>query len=136
MLRRLTARWLPVTLIAAFMATAAVPATASATEVCVAIYPRPASCEGGGPAAVPTAGLRHTGWTYLNLNYCAPGMACAQVFRASMGAWRWTGTSWAQSSLNQGWVYVYPYTGSWRWAWTQESGWVAVTGGRFELRRY
>ena len=76
------------------------------------------------------------GWVYLNLNYCAPGAMCAYIYRESTTAWHWTGTKWMQASLRGGWVYVYPYTGSWRWAWTQDSGWVAISGGRFELRSY
>jgi len=83
-----------------------------------------------------TVSTRYVGWVYLNLNYCPPGMACTAIYTATTPAWRWTGRSWVQTTLAGGWVYVYPYTGSWRWAWTQSSGWVAVSGGRFELRRY
>lgn len=136
MLRRLTVRWLLVALVAALTATAAAaPTTASARAInaCPAIYPRPAYCDGGAQQFA-TAGLRHVGWTYLNLNYCAPGYACAMIYRISTPAWRWNGRSWVSAQLPGGWVYVYPYTGNWRWAWTQQTGWLAVSGGRFELR--
>jgi len=82
------------------------------------------------------APLTHTGWTRLNLNYCAPGRICALMYRVGTPAWRWdANTGWAQTSLrgNQ-WVYVAPYSGSFRWAWTQETGWLAVSGGRFEIQ--
>lgn len=135
MLRRHAWRWLTIALIATFASAIAAP-TASALE------PPPIT-----PAAAP---LTHKGWTYLNLNYCAPGMMCTAIYRESMGAWRWhtakpTCTEaemtrdrgcWRSASLSQGWVYVYPYSGSWRWAWTQTTGWLAVSGGRFELRGY
>lgn len=87
------------------------------------------------PADYPTAPLSYIGWTYLNLNYCPAGAMCALAHHTSMPAWKWTGSAWKQTTLADGrWVYTYPYTGSWRWAWTQEGGWVAVTGGRFEIR--
>jgi hypothetical protein len=88
------------------------------------------------PVGYATAPVSYKGWVYLNLNYCSPHMLCAQVYRTSTSAWSWTGSSWRQSSIRGGWVYVYPYTGSWRWAWTQSSGWVAISGHRFEIRGY
>src|SRR5690606_8880410 len=87
-------------------------------------------------AEYKTAGLSHIGWTYLNLNYCPPNMACPMIYRESMTAWRWSGR-WTAVPLVQGWVYVHPHTwyGSpWRWAYTQSTGWVTVSGGRFEIR--
>lgn len=139
MLRRTYKLWWAILVLAVASAgTLAAPATSSATiigtPVCPAIYPRPAYCDG--PAPVQLAGVRHVGWVYLNLNHCPQAMMCAAIYRDSMPAWSWTGSSWRQSTLRQGWVYVYPYTGSWRWAWTQQSGWVAVSSGRFEIRRY
>ncbi|MCW2927443.1 MAG: hypothetical protein JWM86_1411 [Thermoleophilia bacterium] len=80
------------------------------------------------------ADVNHIGWVHLNLNYCDAGMMCPKIYRVSTGAWSWNGKAWSRTSINGGWVYVYPYTGSWRWAWTQESGWVAMDSGRFELR--
>lgn len=133
MLRRMLLRWLPLVLLAltCSLATAA-PASATATA-CPAIYTRPAYCDGVAPA-VRLAPLGYAGWTYLNLNHCPAGMMCAAVFRDSTQAWRWTGRQWTHASLRGGWVYVYPYTGEWRWAWTHESGWVAISGHRFEIR--
>lgn len=112
---------------------AALPGTANATtpsHCAQAIYPPPAGCVNRDG----TAGLLAEGWVHLNLNHCPTGRVCAAIYRHSMPAWRWTGRAWVQSSLQQGWVYVSPYTGQWRWAWTQRTGWVAVTGGRFEFR--
>jgi hypothetical protein len=147
MLRRHLWRWVTVAALAAFATAAAAPAGASAATASTAIA-RPVLCpmyarsandtatasRCGVPLGYRTAALNHVGWTYLNLNYCAPGRACAMMYRMSMGAWRWTGSRWVAASLSQGWVYVSPYTGEWRWAWTQGTGWVAVSGGRFELR--
>ena len=138
MLRFLLTRWLPVVAVTATAAASLVmPTTASAdglVAACPAIYPRPAYC--GGPthvgyATVPTS---HVGWVYLNLNYCPPGAFCTKIYRISTSAWSWSGSAWSQRSLKGGWVYVYPYSGQWRWAWTQESGWVAISGHRFEIR--
>ena len=136
MLRRLITRWLPVVAIAAATSVAlAIPTTASAEArgaACPAIYPRPAYCDSApGPVLAST---NHVGWVYLNLNYCPPNRACAAMYQVSTPAWRWSGTAWSQTQLNGGWVYVYPYSGAWRWAWTQESGWLAISGGRFEIR--
>lgn len=86
--------------------------------------------------APAVAGPRHIGWTYLNLNYCPPGSSCIAVYTSHTNAFSWTGTAWQSASLSQGWVYVYPFSGAWRWAWTQQTGWVAIRGGRFELRSY
>jgi hypothetical protein len=112
------------------------PGKASAlAQACPAIYPRPAYCDA--PAKEPAlASVGYTGWTYLNLNYCAPGRVCTLAYKISTPAWRWTGSEWRQTTLNGGWVYFYPYAAPWRWAWTQNSGWVAISGGRFELRSY
>lgn len=137
MLRILFSRWLPVVALAAATAVPlAMPTTALAdglVAACPAIYPRPAYCDGG-TAITRTAGTNHVGWVYLNLNYCAPGAMCAKIYRISTNAWSWNGSAWSQGQLRGGWVYVYPYTGEWRWAWTQESGWVAISGHRFEFR--
>lgn len=137
MLRRTMKLWWAVLALAvACTATAAAPATANAVApACPAIYPRPAYCDG--PIdATRLAGTNHVGWVYLNLNYCPPGYACALSYQVNTSAWRWSGSAWSRASLAGGWVYVYPYTGSWRWAWTQQSGWVAVSGERFEIRHY
>jgi hypothetical protein len=141
MSRRFSWRWITLAALTLVTASAAVPAGASAADVAAARCIQPIGGAYPTRCAMPqyqpaTAGLQHVGWTYLNLNYCAPGMACLAIYRDSMSAWSWSGTAWRPSSLRQGWVYVYPYTGSWRWAWTQSTGWVAVTGGRFELRDY
>lgn len=134
-MRRRTIVWAAIaTMLVAAFATAAAPATAAATTAaCPAIYPRPAYCDVSHRTLARTS---HVGWVYLNLNHCPPGMMCAALYRATTPAWSWTGSAWRQSSLRQGWVYVYPYTGAWRWAWTQQSGWVAISGGRFEIRQY
>jgi hypothetical protein len=131
MLRRSTWRWLAITALTLTMTAVAMPASASAEVRCgfAGCLPRVAA-----ESAVAPAG--HIGWTYLNLNHCPVGLMCPAIYRESMVAWSWTGTAWRQTSLRQGWAYVYPYTGAWRWAWTQETGWVAVSGGRFELRRF
>lgn len=146
MRRRIILRWIPVAAVicASLLATAALPSAASAqaTAACPAIYPAPAYCDVQQDR--PTATLRHIGWTYLNLNYCPQGQMCAAIFRSSIPAWITHDAAGRlyqqprQTSLSQGWVYVYPYPyqragESWRWAWTQATGWVAVTGGRFEL---
>ena len=138
MLRRLITRWLPVVAIATATAAAlAIPTTASAAApvaACPAIYPRPAYCDGPIAPGPVLASTNHVGWVYLNLNYCAPGMMCTHIYRMSTTAWSWSGSAWSQTQLNGGWVYVYPYSGAWRWTWTQESGWLAISGGRFEVR--
>jgi hypothetical protein len=130
--RMIVVAWAIVTMAVASVAMMAAPATASAT-VCPddgAYY-----C-GVRPVGYATAPTSYKGWVYLNLNYCPPGALCAMLYRTSTPAWSWTGSSWKQSSIRGGWVYVYPYTGEWRWAWTQESGWVAISGHRFEIRYY
>ncbi|MCW2925723.1 MAG: hypothetical protein JWM98_3127 [Thermoleophilia bacterium] len=141
MRRRQILRWATVAALVStsLFATAAAPSIASAdvavspARVCPAIYPRPASCDYTAPR-IPTAHLGYIGWTYLNLNYCAPSLACPAIYQVSTPAWSWNGSTWSQTQLSGGWVYVYPYTGAWRWAWTQSTGWVAVSGGRFEIR--
>jgi len=84
----------------------------------------------------------HVGWTYLNLNYCPPETNCTRIYRTAIGAYSWTigayswtNGAWAQTQLTgDQWAYVYPYSSPWRCAWTQRTGWVAVSSGRFELR--
>lgn len=78
----------------------------------------------------------HVGWVYLDLNFCPSDRFCATIYRDRTAAWRWTGTTWQQTSIRGGSVYVYPYSKPWRWAWTQESGWVAVHDQRFVTGRY
>lgn len=133
MLRRTLVRWLPLVLLAWTTSLATAAPAAAVGNVCPAIYPRPASCDAPAPT-VRLAPVNHVGWTYLNLNYCAPSLMCAQIYRDSTSAWRWTGSQWTPATLRGGWVYVYPYSGQWRWAWTQQSGWVAISGHRFEIR--
>lgn len=143
-LRRIALFYLPV-LAAALTCSMIAAAPASAADglaVCTNVYyPNPHGwpTDRCGKPIQPTTKLAsssHIGWTFLNLNYCPPGMMCAAVHTSSMNAWRWTGSAWTRTSLAGGWVYVYPYTGQWRWAWTQSTGWVAVSGGRFEIRQY
>jgi hypothetical protein len=134
MLRRLLVRWLPIMVLAWTCSLATAAPAAALTTACPAIHPRPAWCDSQTQPAL--ASPKHVGWVYLNLNYCPPGMMCALVYRQSTQAWHWTGSRWTQRSINGGWVYVYPYTGEWRWAWTQQSGWVAISGHRFEIRHY
>lgn len=81
------------------------------------------------------APLSHTGWVYLNLNYCA-AQVCTAQYAISTAAWKWTGKAWATGSINGGWVYVAPFGAGFRWAFTAESGWVALSSGRFEIRAY
>lgn len=114
----------------ALLGSALAPASASAIAV-PPCHLNPAYCA---PYAYRTAPLGYQGWTFLNLNHCPYGLVCAAVYRDSIPAWRWTGSSWEQTTISQGWTYVHPYTGSWRWAWTQKTGWLAVSGGRFEIR--
>lgn len=138
MIRRHLWRWLAIAMLATFVTAAAAPATSTAMTARADIRYEHYDCNNGqltliGCSPIRLAGLRYVGWTKLNLNHCPRGMMCAAVYRDSMAAWTWTGTTWKAATLRQGWVYVYPYTGSWRWAWTQEGGWVAVTGGRFEI---
>lgn len=142
MLRRHAIRWFALALLALVTSAAAVPASSQATTV-ITRCPTDTRLDSLAasrclpiPIGYRTAGLQHVGWTYLNLNYCPPNAMCALRYRQSMNAWRWSGSSWSQTSLSGGWVYVYPYSGEWRWAWTQDSGWVAVSGGRFEVRPY
>ncbi len=86
-------------------------------------------------AGYSTADINYVGWTYLNLNYCAPGMACIQVYRTSMNAWRWNGSAWVSGQLPGGWTYVQPGGGGWRFAYSNSAkAWFAVTTGRFEIR--
>jgi hypothetical protein len=158
MLRRHLWRWITVAMLATIAAAIAAPAGASAAtgticplsgsavgvsycgndcplgaQTLAAARNQYAPCR---PIGYPVAGVGHIGWTFLNLNYCPPGAMCALNYRTSIPAWSWTNGAWKQASLNGGWVYTYPYTGSWRWAWTQQSGWVAVNSGRFEIRPY
>ena len=153
MTRRRSTRWLALALTAAtFLATAAVAgptaATAAPCAPTVANCQLP-QCEWGADGFAPptdcsvvgyrTAGLTHVGWTYHVPNHCPAGQLCAQgggVDYWTAPAWRWSGSRWVATRLSAGWVYVYPYTGQWRWAWTQSTGWVAVTGSRFEVRPY
>jgi len=98
-----------------------------------AIYPPPTGC-----GSARLANVLYTGWTWLDAPMVAncTEFSCSNSYRAALPAWRWTGTRWAPSELTGGWVYVAPYTGRWRWAWTKSTGWVAVTGGSFELRSW
>lgn len=137
MLRRLLTRWLPIAALAAAcsLATAA-PAGAAAPydptcDIGMRAIPLPQHCY-----EPRLAGTNHVGWVYLNLNHCPAGMMCALVHRQSTSAWRWTSAGWTKATIDGGWVYVYPYSGEWRWAWTHASGWVAISGHRFEIRAY
>jgi hypothetical protein len=109
------------------------------SQACPAIYPRPASCDA--PTQEALAPTNHVGWTHLNLNHCA-AQVCTAQYRADAPAfiprYTWSGAQWYISSFSEtkikgGWVYVSPYSGQWRWAYTQTTGWVIATG-RFELR--
>jgi hypothetical protein len=135
--RMIVLAWAIATVAMASVAMLATPTTASAAVgvACPAIYPAPAYCSPR-PVGYATAPTSYKGWVYLNLNYCPPRAYCAMLYRTSAPAWSWSGSAWSQTSLRGGWVYVYPYTGEWRWAWTQSSGWVAITGHRFEIRPY
>lgn len=136
MRRRTVFRWLTVAAVVSTSAFAslAAPLSASASPVYTCRPGPPMVCEPfAGVKEAPVAPLGYQGWTYLNLNYCAPGAACIAMYRETTVAWAPAGTTWTQMALRGGWVYVWPYTGEWRWAWTDETGWVAVTGQRFEL---
>ena len=143
-LRRIALCWLPVLVAAVMMSlVSAAPASAAASPAiaCPMIHyfnPNGWPVDQCGKPIRPAslASTSHIGWVYLNLNYCAPKMMCTQMYRMSASAWSWSGTAWNKASINNGWVYVYPYTGEWRWAWTQESGWVAMNTGRFEIRSF
>jgi hypothetical protein len=119
------------TLIAAATLAFAAPQAAHAGQYCI-----PSKTGACAPQKVEQrlAAVDYTGWTYLNLNYCAPGSACTQAFAVSTAAWKWTGKAWQHSSIKGGWVYVAPYSALFRWAYTPESGWVAIAGSRFEIR--
>ena len=129
-----------ITALTAFPSSAAAADGTSPLDIIYESY----DCNNGLPTTMACsprmlAGPRYIGWTYLNNNYCPPGMACIQGGPdgyLDSPAWRWSGTAWSQTTLSQGWVYVYPYTGQWRWAWTQRTGWVAISGGRFDIRLY
>ena len=113
------------------------PTSASAEGVSVCVVEPVANACGGPQKMQPQlAGLGHTGWVYLNLNYCATGMVCAAIYRDSIAAWKWNNTGWTAGSIRGGWVYVAPFGSGYRWAWTQASGWVAISGYRFEIRAY
>ena len=123
-------------ILAILTAITVLPSSASAAKVLCPLKTETTACQW---VDDPIAPLSHIGWTYLNNNYCPPGMACIQGGPdgyLDSPAWRWSGTAWSQTTLSQGWVYVYPYTGQWRWAWTQRTGWVAISGGRFDIRLY
>ena len=125
-LGRWSAFWLVILTLASTMALAGVaPSTASACD-----YGR---CPGY-PVATPLAELSYTGWTYLELNDCT--LSCPLMNRTSVPAWKWTSTGWTYGSISGGWVYVAPLGSGYRWAWTQASGWVAISGYRFEIRAY
>lgn len=127
--------WWALAIVAAMIVSMAIafPAVASAGAAGSGL---PTKAVGSGAAAAEyrTAATTHRGWVYLNLNYCAPGRACAAIHAVSTTAYRWTGRSWSTVALPGGWVYVSPYTGQWRWAWTKQTGWLVVGTGRFELR--
>jgi hypothetical protein len=126
------AAWLALTLVIVSLAVAiAAPSQASAAT-CLTISRDGNVCGRAVIPSTPLASLGYTGWTRLNLNYCASGRICAALYRTTTLAWSWTGTQWVQASLRGGYVYVAPYSGQWRWAWTQDTGWVAISGGRFE----
>lgn len=78
--------------------------------------------------------LNYVGWVYLvdgwDCNNGRPTMiGCGPTTAA---AWRWSGTSWSQAGLFRGqYVYVHPYSGAWRWVWTQQTGWLAMSGETF-----
>lgn len=129
MTRRLATRWLPIAVIAivsslatAGSAHALSPVHCGANSTIVACQPQ-------------TAPLTHEGWVTLNLNYCPPRVMCRMMYRTHADAWRWTGRGWVAAKIKGGRVYVAPYTGQWRWVYSYETGWLAITGNRFELPR-
>jgi hypothetical protein len=72
-----------------------------------------------------------TGWVQVRHQ----AVACPAIYPTpawcsqgrSITAWRWSGSSWSQSSLAGGTqVYAYPYSAPWHWVWTQRTGWLAV----------
>ena len=144
MLRRHLWRWLTVAMLASLAAAAAAPTTASATVCYGATTCGPDGqfqCQAGTePRYLGTAGtqcvrvspapLGHQGWAWYEAPMCIAlaGVDCTPV------AWSWTRRGWQRGiAPNTGWVYLYPYTGTWRWAWTRNTGWVAMSGARFEL---
>ena len=135
--------WLVFVLAAALTAIAMLPSTASATFIdpaCPAGTPADVACPNGVvPAAL--AGPRYIGWVYF-VEPAAPCFGTGLSFgcgapAAPMPAWRWTGYQWESADFyGSGWAYVYPFSGQWRWVWRQNTGWLAVNSGRFEIRRY
>ncbi|MBC7462031.1 MAG: hypothetical protein H7287_11765 [Thermoleophilia bacterium] len=121
-------------LLVASIITLGLPTAAHAGAACVPSTTQ--TCAPQKAPAIQLAPLGYSGWTYLNLNYCAPGMACTLMYRADTPAWKWTGKAWATGSINGGWVYVAPFGGNFRWAYTTQSGWVALSTGRFEIRPF
>jgi hypothetical protein len=124
------------TLLVAIAIAIGAPASASAGDVGICVVGVKSPCNAPQKTQTQLADLNYTGWVYLNLNYCAPGMVCAALYRSSTAAWKWTGKAWAAGSIKGGWVYVAPFGSGYRWVYTQESGWVAMYGNRFEIRAY
>lgn len=126
-----------ISLVALLVVSAIALGLPSAAHAGAACLPTPTqACAPQKEPAIQLAPLSHTGWVYLNLNYCAPGYACTLAYVTSISAWKWTGKAWQTGSINGGWVYVAPFGGGYRWAYTAQSGWVALSNGRFEIRPF
>jgi hypothetical protein len=120
-----------ITLVAAAMIAIGLPQAAHAgSPICIPSKYGPCAPQKVEQQLAP---LSYTGWTRLNLNYCAPGLACAAIYAMSTHAFKWTGKGWADTQLPGGYVYVAPFGGAFRWAYTAQTGWVAIAGERFEL---
>jgi len=91
----------------------------------------------GGAKQYQLAGANYVGWAYLDLNFCAEGMACTLAYRMDTPSYRWNHRKvigWSAATIQGGWVYVYPFSGDWRWLYTANDGWNAVYAPRLELR--
>lgn len=106
-------------------ASAAVPATASAMVGCI----DPGFCQAMRDDRIAPD---YKGWAFINANYCAPGMACLTIYRTSVRAWRWTGSSWSEDSIfNGARVYAWPAPwGGYHWVWQSGTGWLLTGSSR------
>ena len=74
-----------------------------------------------------STGFRSLDSARVPMNWTFPGGGACAMNVGPLSAWRWTGSSWAGSTLDNGeWVYIWPWGSGWSWAWTQRTGWVAA----------
>lgn len=77
----------------------------------------------------PTVQSSFEGWAQVwgTTTMCPISINLGPCQYAGRDAYRWTGYSWARTTLaHNTMVYAYPYGSGWHWVWTERTGWLAV----------